>query len=564
MKIIRALSSAIVILALFASCKSHRDTTRILVFAKTSGFYHSSIPKGLAAIQALGASNGMQVDTTRDASVFTDSSLKKYSAIIFLNTTGNILDIHQQVAMERYIQAGGGFMGIHAATDTEYDWGWYGRLVGGYFNGHPKIQQATLNVSDRKDPSTSQLPEKWTRTDEWYNFKKLAKDLTVLISIDEKSYEGGTNGAEHPMAWYHEYDGGRAFYTELGHTDESYADPLYLGHLLGGIKYAVGKNNELDYSRATSQYPPDEDRFTKVVLTQGGFYEPTELSVLPNLDVIVTQRRGEIMLYKNETKQLKQVGFLHVYFKTSTPGVNAEEGLLGIKADPDFARNHFIYAFYSPIDTSVNRLSRFTLVNDTIDNSSEKIILQFYSQREICCHTGGSVAFGADRTLFVSAGDNSTPFDEPKQIFASHGFAPLNDAPGHLQYDARRSASNTNDLRGKILRIRINEDGTYTTPADNLFPKKSDKTRPEIYVMGNRNPYRISVDPKNGYLYWGEVGPDAGADSLETRGPRGYDEFNQAKKAGYFGWPLFVGNNFPYHRYDYEKGITGASFDPAK
>jgi len=276
------------------------------------------------------------------------------------------------------------------------------------------------------------------------------------------------------------------------------------------------------------------------------------------------QRRGEIYLYNNQSKNIKQAGFLNVYWKTNVPGVNAEEGLLGVKADPDFAKNHYVYIFYSPADTSVNRLSRFTLENDTIKNSSEKIVLQFYEQRDICCHTGGSIAFGPDKSLFVSTGDNTTPFDEPKQKYASHGYAPVDDRPGHLQYDERRGAGNTNDLRGKILRIKVKADGSYDIPEGNLFPKGTAKTRPEIYVMGDRNPYRISVDQKNGFLYWGEVGPDANEDSLDTRGPRGYDEVNQARKAGFFGWPFFIGNNYPYHLYDYATGKTGPTTDPAK
>ncbi len=238
--------------------------------------------------------------------------------------------------------------------------------------------------------------------------------------------------------------------------------------------------------------------------------------------------------------------------------------MLGIKVDPDFAKNHWVYVFYSPSDTSVNRLSRFTLEKDSLDPKSEKVILQFYEQREICCHTGGSIAFGPDKSLFVSTGDNTTPFDEPKQQFVSHGFAPLDDRPGHLQYDDRRGAGNTNDLRGKILRIKMHDDGTYEIPDGNLFPKGTDKTKPEIYVMGDRNPYRISVDPKNGFLYWGEVGPDANDDSLDTRGPRGYDEVNQARKAGFFGWPFFIGPNYAYRNYDYATGKSGELFDPAK
>jgi cytochrome c len=536
---------------------------QVLVFTKTSGFHHGSIAAGTTAIIKLGAENDFSVDTTSDATKITEANLSKYSAVIFLNTTGYMLNNYQQADLERYMQAGGNFVGVHAAADAEYDWKWYGRLVGAYFISHPAIQEATLNVVDKNHPSTRTLPDTWKRTDEWYNFKSISKNIHVLINIDENSYKGGINGANHPMAWYHNFENGRAFYTELGHTDESYADPAYLTHLLGGIKYAIGDNKKLDYTKCTTLRVPEENRFSRTTLIQGTFYEPTEMAVLPNLDILVTQRRGEIMLFKSASKTIKQAGFLDAYFKSHTKGVNAEEGVLGVQIDPDFKTNHYVYIYYSPADTSVNRLSRFTMTGDTIDNKTEKVVLQLYSQREICCHTGGSIAFGPDRMLYVSTGDNSTPFDEGKgQKYDTHAFAPLDDRPEFLNHDARRSAGNTNDLRGKILRIKMKEDGTYTIPEGNLFKPGTERTRPEIYVMGDRNPYRIAVDKKNSYLYWGEVGPDANNDSLETRGPRGYDEFNQAKAAGFFGWPLFIGNNIPYHAYDYETGKSGPNFDP--
>lgn len=217
-------------------------TPKILVFYKTAGFHHSSIPAGVAAIQKLGTENNFLVDTTTDSTKFTEKNLKQYAAVVFLSTTGNVLGNDEQTAFEHYIQSGKGFVGVHAATDTEYDWPWYNKLVGAYFLGHPKQQQAILNVVDTNFIATKQLPHVWKRFDEWYSFKETHwDDVHVLITIDETSYEGGKNGSYHPMAWYHTYDGGRAFYTELGHTDESYADPLYLGHLLGGIKYAMGK-----------------------------------------------------------------------------------------------------------------------------------------------------------------------------------------------------------------------------------------------------------------------------------------------------------------------------------
>lgn len=565
-KIVLFLLAAVIVIS-YMSCGTGKRSgkPRVLVFSKTAGFRHASITKGKEAIQKLGLENGFDVDTTENADYFNEDSLKNYSAVIFLSTTENVLDAKQEAAFERYIQAGGGFVGVHAATDTEYDWGWYGRLVGAYFNGHPRPQSAKFIIKDKTHLSTNFFTDTiWQRTDELYNFKKISPDIHVLITIDESSYEGGTNGAYHPMAWYHEFDGGRAFYTELGHTDESYTEPNYLKHLLGGIQYAIGENKALDYSKAKTQYAPEEDRFTKTVLAQGEFFEPTEMTILPNFDILVVQRRGEILLYKNDTKKVKQVGFLNVYWKTNTPGVNAEEGLLGLTKDPNFAKNNWVYMYYSPIDSSVNRLSRFTFTNDTIDLKTEKVILEVKSQREICCHTGGSIAFGPDNMLYLSTGDNSTPFDEPKVKYVNSGFGPMNDIPGHQQYDARRSSGNTNDLRGKILRIKIKDDGTYEIPDGNLFAKGQAGTRGEIFVMGNRNPYRISVDQKNSFLYWGEVGPDASNDSLETRGPRGYDEVNQARKAGFFGWPLFVGNNYAYHAYDYSNGQHGAAFDPAK
>ena len=215
--------------------------TKVLVFCKTAGFHHNSIAVGVPAIMKLGAENGFAVDSTTNAEKFTTANLKQYAAVIFLSTTGDVLNDAQQTAFEQYIKAGGGFVGVHAATDTEYDWAWYGKLVGAYFKSHPKQQEAVLHVVDHDFIATKHLPEDWKRWDEWYNYKWIADDLHVLIKIDEKSYTGGENGDNHPMAWYHSLDGGRAFYTELGHTDESYADPLYLKHLLGGIQYAIGK-----------------------------------------------------------------------------------------------------------------------------------------------------------------------------------------------------------------------------------------------------------------------------------------------------------------------------------
>lgn len=564
----KVLPILIIVFALvLTSCSNERDgEPKILVFSKTMGFKHASIPTGIAAIQKLGSENGFAVDTTKNADLFNDENLKQYSAIVFLSTTMNVLDHNQEAAFERYIQSGGGFVGIHAAADCEYDWGWYNKLVGAQFLSHPAgTPEANFIIKDNSFIATQHFTDSvWTRSDEIYNYKNINPDVNVIMTVDESSYEGGQNGENHPFSWYHEFDGGRAFYTGAGHTEESFSEELFLKHILGGIQYAIGENLNLDYSKATTQIPPEIDRFSKVVLTEGKFFEPTEMTVLPNNDVLIGQRRGEVMLFDAETEELTEVAKFDVYHKTlNTPGVNAEEGLMGLQKDPDYANNNWIYVYYAPSgDESVNRLSRFKFKDGVFDMASEQKILDVNSDREICCHTGGSIAFGGDGLLYLSTGDNSTPFNEKDVKYVNNGFAPLNDIPGHSQYDARRSSGNTNDLRGKILRIKVNEDGSYEIPEGNLFAVGTEKTRPEIYTMGHRNPYRISVDSKRGYVYWGDVGPDARADSLETRGPRGYDEMNQARQAGNFGWPLFIGNNIPYRAYNYETGESGDEFDP--
>jgi type 1 glutamine amidotransferase len=216
----------------------------VLLFSKTSGFRHASIPTGIATITTLGQSHNFNVFATEDAAHFTDEQLAAYQVVIFLNTTGDILNEAQQGAFERFIQKGGGFVGIHSATDTEYDWPWYGQLVGAYFANHPAIQSATVQVLDATHPSMQPLPKRWTRVDEWYNFQTLpAPTVTILASLDESTYEGGTMGDLHPLVWAHNYEGGRAWYTAMGHTADSYADPLFQQHLWGGISWAAG----LDY-----------------------------------------------------------------------------------------------------------------------------------------------------------------------------------------------------------------------------------------------------------------------------------------------------------------------------
>ena len=212
-----------------------------LIFSKTSGFRHDSIPQGIAAIEALGAEHGFAVETTEDVAGFTDAALARYRVIVFLNTTGDILDAGQKAAFERYIRSDGGFVGVHSASDTEYRWPWYGRLVGAYFASHPAIQRATIRIENASHQSMQGLPVTWERTDEWYNFRDNPRSaVRVLATLDESTYSGGTMGTDHPIAWCQRIGGGRSWYTAMGHTAESYAEPLFRLHLLGGIESAAG------------------------------------------------------------------------------------------------------------------------------------------------------------------------------------------------------------------------------------------------------------------------------------------------------------------------------------
>jgi type 1 glutamine amidotransferase len=215
----------------------------VLVFSRTQGFRHDSIPDGVSAFTKLATQNGWGLMATEDPAVFSDAKLASVNVVVFMSTTGDVLDEGQQAAFERFIRAGGGFVGVHSATDTEYDWAFYGELAGAYFREHPAIQEATVVVEDSADPILAGIPARWTRTDEWYAFKTNPRpNVHVLMSLDESSYEPGTSAmdGDHPITWLHEYEGGRAFYTALGHTEESYTDPLFVGMLERAVEWAAG------------------------------------------------------------------------------------------------------------------------------------------------------------------------------------------------------------------------------------------------------------------------------------------------------------------------------------
>lgn len=216
---------------------------RVLVFSKTAAFRHASIAQGKQMWQELAKAHQFAVDTTEDAASFTRENLKRYKTVVFLSTTGDVLNEIQQAAFESYIKGGGTYLGIHGAADTEYDWPWYNRLAGAYFKDHPQPQTANYIRLDSTHPSTRFWPASFNRFEEIYNFKFLQKDiLQFVLAVDENSYAGGNMGSFHPAAWYHEFDGGKAFYTALGHHPETYADPDFRAHVMGALQWLVQAN----------------------------------------------------------------------------------------------------------------------------------------------------------------------------------------------------------------------------------------------------------------------------------------------------------------------------------
>jgi type 1 glutamine amidotransferase len=215
--------------------------SKVLIFSKTKGFRHKSIEHAREVIAEICLQNDINVDSTENAAIFNAKNLKQYDALIFLNTTGDLFNDKEQNALVKYIRSGGGFVGIHAATDAEYDWEWYGRMIGGYFKSHPKQQNAKVNIINKAHLSTNMLPDNIVRRDEWYDFKDINEDIIVLATLDETSYKGGKMNNNHPIVWYHEFEGGRIFYTGFGHTNKTFDEPLMQKHMLGGIKYAIGR-----------------------------------------------------------------------------------------------------------------------------------------------------------------------------------------------------------------------------------------------------------------------------------------------------------------------------------
>ncbi|WP_199546045.1 ThuA domain-containing protein [Streptomyces sp. N35] len=525
---------------------------RVLVFSKITNFDHESRAAGVEAVKKLGTENGFEVEATEDAAAFTDENLARFQAIVFNNTnstpeSGDLLDAGQRAAFQKYIRAGGGYVGLHAASASERDWDWYEGLVGAIFDKHPAVQTGRIKVLDQAHPSTKGLPQLWERTEEWYNWRTnpTGKVHTLAQIKVRDGIDGLDEGVDHPYSWCQNYDGGRSWFTAGGHASSAFQEEYFLKHLLGGIQWAAGDKPGDCTANKTSA-------FQRTPLATSDLADPFELAVAPDRRVFFIQRTGKLKVINQEN--LKVTTALDFAY---TPEMTSQsDGLLGLALDPEFEENHWLYLLHSDKTEKRLNLSRFTEADGKVDMASEKRLLTiptFRGEGRANSHMAGSLTFDKSGHLYVATGDNTDPF-------ASDGFTPIDEQEGRRAWDAQGTSGNTNDLRGKILRVTPEDDGTYSVPEGNLFAPGTDKTRAEIYAMGLRNPFRITTDPHSGALLVADYGPDARA-ANPNRGPEGTVEYSRVTKAGNLGWPYCVGNNTPFNDYDFATKTSGAKFD---
>ncbi|GAA1825092.1 ThuA domain-containing protein [Agromyces salentinus] len=565
--VVTFLLTAGVVVGVASPAQAH-DGGHVLIFTKTTQFRHTdAIDKGTPLITAALEAEDMVVVHTEDSTIFNDADLAEFDAIIMFQASGDPWNADQKAALERYQRAGGGIVAIHNATDMRGNYPWWDTLVGSLMPGHAATgtdpgQKGTVRIEDHTHPSTEHFEDtRWERSDEWYNFSNNVRGTAhVLASMDETTYDAGGNamGYDHPISWCKPYDGGRAWATAMGHFGSHFQEPKFMAHIVGGVKYAAGLE---DGDCGGTVW----ENFEKVALDQNTS-APFAMDIADDGRVFYTELvRGQVRVWDPATDSVTTALELDVYS-------GGEDGLLGIALDPAFTENGHVYLYRSP-DAADNanpssffsRVSRFTMENGSIDPASEELIIEVPARRlpDEPGHTGGGLDFDADGNLYLGVGDDVNPHSEP-----SGGYAPLSTRPGTF-HDARETSANTNDLRGKLLRITPNADGPgYTIPEGNLFPEADDagdKTLPEIYAMGFRNPFRFSVDQATGNISLADYSPDNGNDAPTTRGPAGIAEWNYITSPGNYGWPLCMGNNEPFRDVDYTANpvAVGDFFDCA-
>lgn len=527
---------------------------RALIFSETAGFVHDSVAEAKAMWDDLAAANDFEVvQATESGPYFTDAVLAEFDVIVLAQASGDFWNASEEAAFEKFVREGGGVVAMHNPIDSEQGNTFYRDLIGTEFTAHSAADTpGALEVVDHEHPSTAELPDRINRNEEWYGFTKSVRgDKHVLTQMDPLSVPANTPGRmiDHPVTWCAAYEGGRTWITSIGHSKSSYAEPAVKQHALGGIRYAAGV-------AAGDCSATDWNNFDKVPLDTNTS-APWGIALAPDGRVFFTELvKGQVRIYDPEQKSTVTAATIPVYG-------GGENGLLGLALDPEFDENQWIYVYYSPVDTPVpngfNRLSRFTMDGNTMDLSSETVMLEVPATRASdpndIGHTGGTLRFDSAGDLWLSVGDDVNPFQ-------SSGYTPLDERSGRQHFDAQGTAANSNDLRGKLLRIHPENDGTYSIPAGNMFPEAddtADKTRPEIYAMGFRNPFRFSVEP-DGTVFLADYGPDAGS-ANPNRGPAGYVEWQIIREPGNYGWPYCHANNIAYNDFDFATNTSGAKFD---
>ena len=688
--------AAVLGFAATAAAAPNRVEYKVLVFTKATAEKHASTAAGSQAIKALGKQHRFVVQVTDKTDRFNDEDLASYRVVVFLNTSGDVLSDEQQAVFERWFKAGGGFLGIHSAIETEPDWTFLSDILGTRATGQSELDEATIKVADRVHDASRSLPERWIRSDRFYNFSSNVRgQFHVLATADETTYAGGTMGFDHPYAWCKDTQGGRSFYTAGGDTAASFSEPDFQEHLVGALDWAAGIADPVysdcgatvlaNYQQVKISAPPNLN-------------EPIGFDQLPDGRLIQTTRDGRVRLHDPATGEVDVIANIPVYT------VN-EDGLYGPAVDNDFETNRWVYLFYSPVqmdgvsqngkpypattppgaapvtgpDPSVwdewngyFQLSRFKFVDGQgqeparLDMASEQKIMKVEMNRGACCHVAGDIDFDSDNNLWLVTGDdtpatalganNYPPFNDMKTnesqtvrvqgatggtftlTFDGQTTAPLafnanaatirtaleelgNVEPGDVVVtgngnvstanqtvsfrgaysqedvpqlvadatgltgtgtptattattqqgdwfsapfnDARRGSLNTNDLRGKVLRVKVNADGSYSIPPGNMFPESEDaegKTRPEIYAMGFRNPFRIQVD-SDGVAYVTDYSPDANAPGA-FRGPAGTGRVEIVRKPSNYGWPVCYKPDLPMYKWDFNTQTTlGETFE---
>jgi type 1 glutamine amidotransferase len=690
----------------------------VLVFHGPLAEQQDPVARAAQAIKELGQADGIAVTTTSDPATFTPATLARYRAVVFLSATGAVLSRQQEAALQSYVKAGNGFVGIGDAASAQLDSAWFTGLIGtrpagsipvpeavskvtasgenapnetkekltdgdantkwlvrtpaawvayelakpttvtGYaltsandsagrdpkdwtlqgsadgtawtdvdtrtaqtfperyqirkfdvtgageyrhyrlnitansgepltqladlrlFTGTttapqpPAVNEAVVDILDRQHPATKTLPLTVKRADRWYNWDpNPVGTVHTVAQVEERFYDPGlgANGPFHPVSWCRDYDGGRSFYTGMGHTEGSYGEPAFRSHLAGALRWTTGIERGDCQATIAANYKAERLTAANKTGELDQIGEPHGLTIADDGTVFYVGKAacpsgpvvdwanpkvglgcGTIHSYDPASKQVKLLTTLPVMGNRGSGSelVKNEEGLLGIVPDPAFATNGWLYVYWMPHD-SIDRekrigqrtISRLTYdkATQSIDQASRKDLLKFPVQIHSCCHAGGGMAFDSKGNLYVGSGDNNS--SEGSSGYSGNNWTA--EYQGISFQDARRTSGNTNDLAGKIIRIHPEADGTYTIPAGNLFPPGTEKTRPEIYVMGVRNIARLQIDPERQWLTAGWVGPDAASPS-PTLGPAKYETATILTSAGNQGWPYCMGNRQPY------------------